>query len=127
MADLTRKQADYLQDLSKALFSSTTAQEKVTIAAEFNRFCSEELGGITFMSENIHQVMGGVGCIPGTSCVLSLFIPSAQLKKDVQPSLTLEDVDRYVDLCVSAIPLINNEIKKADACMRKAKQGFNIE
>ncbi len=127
MAELTRKQADYLLNLAKSLSTSTTASEKVAIAAEFNRFCSEELGGITFMSEDIHQVMGGVGCIPGTSCVLSLFIPTAQLKRDVQPSLTLDDVDRYVDLCVRSVPLINKEISKADACLRKVKRNFNIE
>lgn len=124
MSDLTKKQGLHLMELAKQLSVATTAKEKVELAAKFNQFCSEELGGITFMGTKIHQVMGGVGQIPGTSCVLSLFIPNAQLAVDVQPTLTLEDVDRYVNLCVKAVPIINKHLSEACKVMKENMSHF---
>ena len=56
------------------------------------------------MSDDIHEVMGGVGAIPGTTGCLSLFIPEAELEAEVIPALTLEDVDRFADVVLGAVP-----------------------
>ena len=86
MEDLTRQQGRKIIEFGERLSKASTAQEKVRIAAELNEFCSQELGGITFMSNDVHKVMGGVGCIPGTSAVMSLFISREQLQKQVLPT-----------------------------------------
>lgn len=61
MRDLARRQGEAIIALGQSLARASTAGEKVQIVAELNRFCSKELGGIIFMSESIHRVMGDVG------------------------------------------------------------------
>ncbi|WP_202074549.1 hypothetical protein [Parasutterella muris] len=124
MRGLTHENAVYIGSLAKKLDESSSALEKVQIAAELNRFCSEDLGGITFMSEEIHKVMGGVGCIPGSSCVLSLFIPREELQKVVQPTLSLEDVDRYVRICTESVPIINRNLEAASRLYSTVAEKF---
>ena len=126
MRNLTQEQGEYIQELGRKISGSTTAVEKVRLAAELNRFASEDLGGITFMSEDVHRVMGGVGCIPGTSCVLSLFIPNPQLEEDVIPTLTIDDADRYVNLIIEGISFLRNLTEEALLHMNKVKSVFGI-
>ena len=103
MRSLTQEMGEALERLGRELAAATTSEEKVRLAAEVNRFASEDLGGITFMSDDIHEVMGGVGAIPGTTGCLSLFIPEAELEAAVIPALTLEDVDRFADIVLGAV------------------------
>lgn len=98
MRRLTEQMGKRLEALGVALQHASTAAQKVAIAAEINQFASEELGGITFMSEDIHAVMGGVGQIPGTTACMSLFIPNEELKTAVIPVLSMADADRFADM-----------------------------
>lgn len=98
MRSLTEQMGRRLEALGIALQRAASSAEKVAIAAEVNRFASEELGGITFMSEDIHAVMGGVGQIPGTTACMSLFIPDEELKAAVIPVLSMADANRFADM-----------------------------
>lgn len=98
MRSLTEQMGRRLEALGIALQCAASSAEKVAIAAEVNRFASEELGGITFMSEDIHAVMGGVGQIPGTTACMSLFIPDEELKAAVIPVLSMADANRFADM-----------------------------
>lgn len=113
MRDLTWQQGSRIIDLGAALRDAVSAEEKTRIAADLNQFCSQDLGGITFMSEKVHKVMGGVGMIPGTSACLSLFMPRTQLEVDVIPALTLEDVDAFSKVVMNAVPFVNAFIDEA--------------
>lgn len=103
MASLTRSMGEKLEALGRELAQAQTSAEKVRIAAEVNRFASEDLGGITFMSTNVHQVMGGVGQIPGTTACVSLFIPNEALRLDLVPKLTDADAKRFGDLLEASL------------------------
>ena len=59
------------------------------------------------MSNDVHKVMGGVGCIPGTSAVMSLFISREQLQKQVLPTLESEDVKNYDRIICAAVGYLN--------------------
>lgn len=124
MRRLTHENAVYIGSLAKKLDESNSASEQVQITAELNRFCSEDLGGITFMSEEIHKVMGGVGCIPESSRVLSLFIPREELQRVVQPTFSLEDVDRYVRICTESVPIINRNLEAASRLYSTVAEKF---
>lgn len=102
MRNLTQSLGEKITELGQQLQNATTALDKVRIAAELNALCSQDLGGITFMSEDIHHVMGGVGMIPGTCACLSLFIPAEQLRHDVIPSLTYSDVENFSNIILLA-------------------------
>ena len=106
---LTQKMGDELVALAKAFGAATTSREKVRLAAEINRFASEDLGGVTFMSDDVHEIMGGVGMIPGVSGVLSLFISRKELAEKVYPALSLEDAQKYVDVILKTVELIDQK------------------
>ena len=101
MRKLDNSQGENIIRLGEALRDAKTAVEKVRIAV-LNEFCSQELGGITFMSEDVHQVMGGVGMIPGTCACLSLFIPHSQLEEDVIPVLSEADAGRFANMVLGS-------------------------
>ncbi len=126
MKDLTYEMGQKVIELGKRLASAATAAEKVEISAELNLYCSTELGGITFMGNEVHKVMGGVGQIPGTSAVMSLFIPVSQQKKDVIPSLSLEDVDNYVSLMCQGVKELVPDLEKAQAVLAEVKKRYGL-
>lgn len=113
MRELTRQMGERLQALARRFSAAETSAEKVRLAAEINRFVSEDLGGVTFMSDDIHEVMGGVGAIPGTTGCLSLFVPTAENKRSVYPALTLADVNRFADVVLGAVALLHERREDA--------------
>ena len=114
MRKLGNSQGENVIRLGKALRDAKTAVEKVRIAAELNEFCSQELGGITFMSEDVHQVMGGVGMIPGTCACLSLFIPHTQLEEEMSfPVLSEADAGRFADMVLAAAEDLSKHLPEA--------------
>ena len=126
MEDLTRQQGRKIIEFGKRLSKASTAQEKVRIAAELNEFCSQELGGITFMSNDVHKVMGGVGCIPGTSAVMSLFISREQLQKQVLPTLESEDVKNYDRIICAAVGYLNENLGQANEELIAAQEKYGM-
>ena len=125
MRCLTQKMGEGLKELAAALSQAKTATEKVKLAYQINRFASEDLGGITFMSDAIHAVMGGVGAIPGTTGCLSLFVPNKALETDVYPTLTLEDVDRFADTILTAVGFLNERRDEAIGEVRCAHEKYS--
>mgnify|MGYP001043851624 CR=1 FL=1 len=126
MRDLTKKQGETIISLGQELAKAETAIEKVRIAAELNRFCSQELGGITFMSESIHRVMGGVGMIPGTCGCLSLFISHAQLAEDVIPVLSEADASRFADVILAGVADLANHLDEANEEMERVRTHYRV-
>ncbi len=124
MRELTQRMGENIMELGNALAKATKSGEKVRIAAELNRFVSQELGGVTFMSDDIHEVMGGVGAIPGTTGCLSLFISNEELNKVVYPSLTLQDVGRFADVILQAVGKLakreQEALREVDAARQRA-------
>ncbi len=113
MRELTRQMGDKLTQLAQQFSAAETSAEKVRLAAEINRFASEDLGGVTFMSDDIHEVMGGVGAIPGTTGCLSLFVPTADIERTVYPALTLADVNRFADVVLGAVAFLDERSEEA--------------
>ena len=116
---------EQLKELAEKLSRAQTAAEKVQLAYQINRFASEDLGGITFMSDAVHAVMGGVGAIPGTTGCLSLFVPNKELETDVYPTLTLDDVDRFADTILTAVGFLNERRKEAICEVKRAREKYS--
>ncbi|WP_300667664.1 hypothetical protein [Desulfoluna sp.] len=99
--------------LGDALYLAGTSVEKVRVIAELATLVSEDAGGVTFMSEALHAQVAGGGLMPGTSAVLSMAVCEQPLKKTGAPELTEEDALAYRHLLLTAIPLLNAEIGRA--------------
>lgn len=126
MEDLTRQQGKKIIEFGERLSKASTAREKVRIAADLNEFCSQELGGITFMSNDVHKIMGGVGCIPGTSAVMSLFISREQLCKQVLPTLDRQDVENYDRIICEAVGYLYENLEKANEELIAAQEKYGM-
>ena len=124
MRSLTEQMGLSIAELGRQLAQATTSAEKVRLAAEINRFASEDLGGITFMSDAIHELMGGVGAIPGTTGCLSLFISDKEQQEVVYPALTGKDAQRFAQLILAGVGKLAARIEEANEQYRAATARF---
>ena len=110
---LTEDTGAELVRLSTLFSQAQTSREKVELIAKINRYASEDVGGVTFMSNDIHEVMGGIGQIPGTSACLSLFISREECRQSVYPILSEADTENYADLVMRAVSVLNRRLSEA--------------
>jgi len=130
MRNLTFEMGQHVASLAQRFSVATTSREKVLLAAEINRYVSEDFGGVSFMSDDIHEVMGGVGGIPGTTGCLSLFVSNAELEETVYPILNQQDADRYADVILAAVGQVylrmDDAMREVDAArVRAVEHGLN--
>ena len=119
MRSLTEEMGKRIQEFGKELAQATTAIEKCRISAAINEFASQELGGITFMGDDIHKIMGGVGQIPGLTACMSLFVPRSSIQRDVLPSLSMEDAHRYAEILKEGAQILADRLPEAQAIVNK--------
>ena len=98
--------AERLKEQIVLLESSTGSLEKTLIIAELNRLCSEEAGGMSFMSDHVHALAGSGGLLPGSAAVLSLLAPAQSLQDAGVPLLDENDLPLYIDTIDCAVPLL---------------------
>jgi len=72
MAMATQKLGERIAELGHSLSRSRTAAEKVNVIAELSVLISQDAGGVSFMTNDLHDRVGGGGIMPGTSAVLSM-------------------------------------------------------
>lgn len=119
MRKLTEEMGHRIEEFGRELAQATTAIEKCRISAAINEFASQELGGITFMGDEIHKIMGGVGQIPGLTACMSLFVPRSSIQEVVLPSLSLSDARRYADILKEGVLILADRLPQAQAIVDK--------
>ena len=118
LRELTRRSGETLAALGQSLAEATTAAAKVAILAEINAYASQDAGGVSFMSDGLHEVVGGVGLIPGSAAVLSLLVPPADIERNVIPCLNARDVARYTAVIKAAVPRLHATLGEAQAVLQ---------
>ncbi|MGL4252588.1 MAG: hypothetical protein ACRCR2_00830 [Fusobacteriaceae bacterium] len=98
-----------IADLGRQLSSAPTSQEKVDIVAELALIISQDCGGVTFMSNKIHEEIGGAGLIRNTGAVLSLGVSKKYIDNHKIPFMTLHDLERYYNIVLTAISILENK------------------
>ncbi|GHV62087.1 hypothetical protein AGMMS49587_07960 [Spirochaetia bacterium] len=101
-------------ELKQARFS----HEKVAALAKLAALISEDGAGISFMSDRLHEIVGGVGLMPGTAAVLSLIVPKAYRDRYVFPALTEDDLPRYVNIIKTAVRELRPLLPEAEAHLK---------
>lgn len=114
--DLGQKIAQLGQRLSQA----ELAADKVALVAELALIISQDAGGVTFMSDSLHEKVRGAGLMPGTAAVLSLLVPPASASWWKIPLLTHDDVNRYISIITDAIPLLADQLTAAQGELNQA-------
>ncbi len=115
MADATRKLGERIADLGRSLAVAETACDKVNIIGELAILVSEDAGGISFMSNRLHDLVGGGGLMPGSSAVLSMAISEAAIRIWKIPAFSAQDSDQYLSVLEKTVPILAANIEAATA------------
>ncbi len=88
--------------------------DKVALIAELIEYASQDGGGISFMSNAWHEVVGGIGMMPGTSAVLSLLVPRRSIEQTVIPCVDADDVKQYSAIVCGAVAGLRERLAAAN-------------
>ena len=103
MANQTKVLGEKIAVLGLKLQQAEYAQEKVDILAELAILVSQDGAGISFMTNRLHEVIGGTGMIHGTGAVFNYLVPVSYRQEFVFPFLTEQDMTRYAALTKQAV------------------------
>lgn len=111
LAAATRSFAVKIIETAEKLKAAQTAYEKVHLTADLARLVSEDAGGVTFMSDRVHDKVRGAGIVPdGRSAVLSMLTTAAYQKYWKIPVLEQDDIDGYISIIAAAIHRLNSKV-----------------
>lgn len=113
MAKATRELGERIAALGKALSNAATAREKVRIVGELVTIVSQDAGGVTFMSSDLHNLVGGGGIMPGMSAVLSMTVSEQTIRTWKIPTFTAQDSDKYLAIIQKTVPILAAGIEQA--------------
>lgn len=89
--------------LAEQLKTAEFSQNKVNILAELSVLVSQDGGGISFMSDKLYDIVGGIGMLPATSAVFSYIVPRSYYDKYIVPFATEEDVNHFVKIVKKSV------------------------
>jgi hypothetical protein len=95
--------ANKIIKLGEELKSVDDSKDKVEILADMAKLVSEDAGGVTFMSNSLHEVVRSPGIVPGNAAVISLLVPTEYIKYWKIPMLSLDDINGYKEIIIGAI------------------------
>ena len=95
-----------IERLGNQLALANLSEEKVRIVSELATIVSQDCGGVTFMSNHIHNEIGGVGLIKQTGAVLSLGVSKKYINENIIPYLTKEDLEKYYQIVLKTISIL---------------------
>lgn len=120
----TRKLATIVEDLGRALSRAVNGRDKVRITGELARLVSEDLGGVSFMSDAIHNIVGSGGMMPGSGAMLSMLIPRSEADHWKIPVFMPEDMAAYRAVLLAALDLLPARLDEAKAAYMAKRQAF---
>jgi len=95
--------ADDIIRLGQELKEVDASADKVAIAAKLAQLVSEDAGGVTFMSNSLHDRVRSAGMLAGTSAVLSTLVHREYVDYYKIPFLEPIDVRNYQNIIVKAV------------------------
>lgn len=106
LAKATMDFANKIIRLGEELKSVDDSTDKVEILADMAKLISEDAGGVTFMSNSLHEVVRSPGIVPGNAAVISLLVPTEYIKYWKIPMLSVDDINGYKEIIIGAIDRI---------------------
>lgn len=100
-------------DAGERLAVASTSYDKVRIVAEIAEMISQDAAGITFMSNDLHGVIGGIGLMPATAAVISYLVTKEYHERYIMPYLTVGDLIKFVNIIKIAVENISINIDDA--------------
>lgn len=123
MAAATRALGKRIAEIGEELAAEPEAARKVALIAELAVVVSQDAGGVTFMSADIHDIVAGGGILPGTAAVLSMLVSETYIRKWKIPFFTPQDAANYIRVVQGAAASLASG---ADAARRQLASRFDF-
>jgi hypothetical protein len=115
----TQELANQIVALGNRLGSARTSGEKNEIAAQLAMIVKHDLGGVTFMSDEVNDVVDNGGLLPGTAAVLSSAVTSSYAAHHQIPTLLETDLEMYINTIVESYRLLHDRMPEARDQLQK--------
>jgi len=122
MQETTIAFAQKIVHIGKKIESSTSSQDKTKLIAELALLVSEDAGGITYMTNNLHEIVAAGGLVPGLAAVLSIIVSQKYIEENLIPEITPEDVDSYLNIIFQAIEFMSGDSQSLVQYIRRKDQ-----
>jgi hypothetical protein len=126
MKDTTLALGKKIVDIGNKIQTSTTSREKAHLIAELAVLVSQDAGGITYMSNDLHEIVAGGGLVPGLAAVLSIAVSESYINQNQIPELTPDDIENYIKISVEAIKIMSENKENLSKYLGR-KDGFNVK
>ena len=126
MKDSTIALGRKIADIGNKIQNSTKSREKVSLIAELAILVSQDAGGITYMSNDLHEVVAAGGLVPGLTAVLSIAVSETYIKELQIPEITPDDIKSYVNISVEAIKIMAENIEQVSKYVGR-KDNFDVK
>lgn len=83
--------------------TAETSTDKVSIIADIAKLISEDAGGISFMSNELNDVVRSAGIVPNTAAIISLIVPKDYINYWKIPILDSEDIKQYIQFILETV------------------------
>jgi len=110
----TEQVADSIIQAAEVLKMSERSTDKVLAAAELARLVSHEVGGCSFMTDRLYDVVRTTGLIPGTSAVLSMLVTRDYLEYWKMPLVDRQDIDDMKSIVYAAVSRLASRLDEAN-------------
>jgi hypothetical protein len=125
MQDTTIAFGKKVADIGNKIQNSTKSSEKVHLIAELALLVSQDAGGITYMSNDLHEIVAAGGLVPGLTAVLSIAVSEKYIKQFQIPEITPDDITDYIKIVVEAIRIMSHDARNL-AKYLKRKDQFDV-
>ncbi|MBT8355122.1 MAG: hypothetical protein KJO60_11400 [Desulfofustis sp.] len=122
MKETTRVFGQKIIDIGRKIESSSHSQEKAKLIAELALLVSQDAGGITYMTDSLHEIVAGGGLVPGLAAVLSIAVSQKYIEENLIPEITPEDVDSYLNIIVLAIEFMSKDPQSLENYIKRKDQ-----
>lgn len=119
LADATVEIANKIVSLGHKLGKAKSSGQKNLIAADLAKLIKHDLGGVTFMSNEVNDVFDNGGLLPGTAAVLSSAVSSEYASRYKIPVLCALDLEMYRNTIVEAFRLLRHRLEDANDQLRQ--------
>ena len=92
--------------LGKKIETSTSSPDKAQLIAELALLVSQDAGGITYMTNDLHEIVAAGGLVPGMAAVLSMAVSQEYIEAHQIPEISAQDIDSYLKIIVEAVSIM---------------------
>jgi len=111
--------------IGKKIESSSNSQDKAQLIADLALLVSQDAGGITYMTEELHEIVAAGGLVPGLAAVLSTVVSQDYIEENMIPEMTPEDICNYTNIIIKAVDHMSKD-PQALAKYIKRKDQFDV-